>query len=245
MKLLEKELKQSAVTSGEAGIDFFLKQIDREHNLSVLERVGMGDMKDNIEKAQEIASKGKLPDHTYHISQILRIAQKYHLRFDHTSRYIGGLPEDFYQAVGHFLETNEITKCEVGRASSPTFLPAFYILAPKENFKPIPVDKDPLLFMQVSDDTFKLVHQWGADITWVRAFKSWYTDNAPNLIKVWVTGVPIFLFLAVYTENLGFLFGVLASVVMTFLSIIVNQNVVYWDEGQMIRVYPLKKNAKE
>lgn len=242
MKLLEKELKQSAVTSGEADIDFFLKQLDRDHNLSVLERVGMGEMKGKIEKAQEIASKGKLPDHTYHISQIRRIAEKYDLRFDHTSQYIGGLPEDFYQAVGHFLETNEITKCEVGSGFGATTLPAFYILAPKENFKPIPVNKDPLLFMQVSDDTFKLVHQWGADITWVRAFKTWGDANMRTFALVFLSLIVICLILSVCTREQDYFFGMIAFMAM-FAFCGIRKEVVLDRRETRVQVYPLKKKA--
>jgi hypothetical protein len=45
----------------------------------------------------------------------------------------------------------------------------FKILAPHEVFELKEINADPLLFAQLSDNRFYLIHKWGNDLAWYRA----------------------------------------------------------------------------
>lgn len=170
MKTLEKELNKTPIKlTDDTAVEHFLKEVDRNHDTDILKRVGMTELAVKIEEAKKISGSKLIRGDCYHISQITRVAAKYDLRFDHVSNYIGNIPQDFYKVLGNFLENNEVGTVRVGGfGARKETLPAFFILAPEEAFKPQPKNSDPLLFVQVDEQNYKLVHQWGSDMTFIR-----------------------------------------------------------------------------
>lgn len=87
-------------------------------------------------------------------NEIKELCLNYRLRFLDSKQFKGEIPEEGIRKVK-----------EVQRAVGEP-LNNFMIAAPSERFVLEDCDKDPLLFIQLSDRYFYLVHQWGKDMQW-------------------------------------------------------------------------------
>jgi hypothetical protein len=191
MKTIERALNKAKEESGivsDYQIEELLSETEINHSKDVLQRIGMVELSKNFQKEHKTKKEltGLSNKNVYSLEQIKKVARGYDLKFSHVSEFIGSIPMDFSSVVGNYLENNEPKKCFI-RDDSETRrqqkyatkeAPAFYILAPQEAFqKPVSItelipSKDPLLFAQLTENTFYLVHQWGKDISKLRYFFS-------------------------------------------------------------------------
>ncbi len=116
-------------------------------------------LKDNRDAGTEeiIIAENDL-DNIYSINEIEKICINYRLRFLDSKYFKQEFPYDAIVRINEF-EKRYNTKIK-----------RFKIIAPDKAFDLIDVNQDPLLFAQLSNNTFYLLHQWGKDIVWYRKF---------------------------------------------------------------------------
>lgn len=98
------------------------------------------------------------PDQVYSFSEIERICIRYRLRFLDTKYFKHEFPYDALMQIKEF-EKHYNTKIK-----------RFKIIAPDKAFDLQDCNQDPLLFAQLADGRFYLLHQWGNDLSWYRKF---------------------------------------------------------------------------
>ena len=92
----------------------------------------------------------------FSINEIKNLCLTYRLRFLDSSMFKDEIPKEA------IVKVKNIEK----RLGRKVF--NFKIAAPTERFELIDCEKDPLLFIQLSDKYYYLVHQWGEDLKWYR-----------------------------------------------------------------------------
>lgn len=130
----------------------------------VLSRIGLNDqvkagknLKERVSEKQKQTHKYN-KDRVFHISQIKAICEKYHLRFLSARYYKGIIDEQLPEKITTFeVAYNE--KCSKGTT---------YIVAPKNSFEIERKPKDPLMFYQINDEYYYLIHKWGNDLNILR-----------------------------------------------------------------------------
>lgn len=153
-----------------------------------------------VSRKQEDFSWAALnPENIFTIDEIKTVCVNYRLRFLDSAKFKGEIPHEALTKVKH-LE-NELG-AEVKR---------FKIMAPDARFKLEDCDQDPLLFVELSDRYFYLVHQWGGDLAWYRKFLAWplrsfatLTTTIATLALVFAMLVPTQLIMGESAANSGF-----------------------------------------
>lgn len=97
----------------------------------------------------------------YTIDDIERLCIQYRLRFLDSSKFKGEIP---YEAITKTKELEQNVGVEFSH---------FKIIAPDDRFRLEDCDKDPLLFVRLSDRYYYLIHQWGGDLAWHRKLMVW------------------------------------------------------------------------
>lgn len=123
---------------------------------------------DRIMVSPDNLDKSKL----FSISQIERVCTKYRLRFLKTGYFKNDLP---YEVI--------IKIKEVERRSGKN-LHDFYIMAPAEAFDLQDGNKDPLLFANLGNNNYYLIHKWGNDLAWHRRLWSYPLRNIEALALI-------------------------------------------------------------
>jgi hypothetical protein len=95
------------------------------------------------------------------IKEIKTICLKYNLRFLDSSYFKAPFPYDAISKIKAFEEKYNVK------------IKTFKVVAPAEVFKLEDCNKDPLLFAQLADNRYYLIHQWGNDLAWYRALISY------------------------------------------------------------------------
>jgi hypothetical protein len=131
-----------------------------------------GDVK---RKVNTLLSQTKTFDQArvFHISQIEKLCNKYHLRFLPSVLFKGSIDKDTAGKISQFEIANGT--CIKSWASSTNswgeerhYGGSTYIAAPKGSFELQERPKDPLLFHQINEEYFYLIHKWGTDISLFR-----------------------------------------------------------------------------
>lgn len=113
-------------------------------------------------KRDELVPVGGLDrSRIFHRDAIRELCVRYRLRFLHAGLFKGAIPRQAVQAVRD-LER---------RAGRP--IHGFRIMAPASRFRLCDSEADPLLFVQVAEDRYYLVHRWGHDLAVSRAIAYW------------------------------------------------------------------------
>jgi hypothetical protein len=115
-----------------------------------------------VEQVMDIESideKDKI--NLFTLKQIKNICLKYNLRFLDSSYFKSNFP---YEAI---------SKIKAFESKYNVKVKNFKIIAPAEVFKLEDCNKDPLLFAQLADNRYYLIHQWGNDLAWYRALISY------------------------------------------------------------------------
>jgi hypothetical protein len=92
---------------------------------------------------------------------IKQLCIQYRLRFLDASKFKGDIP---FEAVTKTKDLEQRVGVEFTH---------FKIVAPDDRFRLEDCDKDPLLFIRLSDRYYYLVHQWGNDMKWYRKLLVW------------------------------------------------------------------------
>ncbi len=129
------------------------------------------------------------PSSIFSSEDIRKTCIQYRLRFLDSKKFKGEIP---YEAI---LKLKALEK-EHGVALSE-----FKIMAPDSRFQLEDCDKDPLLFVKLSDRYYYLVHQWGGDLAWYRKIIMWPLQSFTTLALT-VAAISLVLSLLVPTELL-------------------------------------------
>lgn len=127
------------------------------------------------------------PERIFNVKEIRETSVKYRLRFLDTKHFKGEIP---YEAKA------EIKRLEKALGAELT---DFKLMAPGERFTLTDCDKDPLLFLKLSDNYYYLIHQWGNDMAWHRKWMFWPLRSLTTL-GISVATVSMLLALLVPTE---------------------------------------------
>jgi hypothetical protein len=104
---------------------------------------------------------GSDKENIFTLNQIKAICLKYNLRFLDSSYFKSEFP---YEAI---------SKIKAFESNYNVKINNFKVIAPAELFKLQDCNKDPLLFAQLADNRYYLIHQWGSDLAWYRALVSY------------------------------------------------------------------------
>lgn len=142
------------------------KKADEE----VMNRLGGSDGDGEDEGEGEGEGKGErraldlgmlLEEDIYSIDEIKAICIRYRLRFLNTKYFRREFPYEAVQKI-KALETLSGVKIE-----------KFRIIAPGEAFNLEDANKDPMLFTELADGRYYLLHKWGKDLSWSRKVLTW------------------------------------------------------------------------
>jgi hypothetical protein len=97
----------------------------------------------------------------YTIDDIRTVCIRYRLRFLDTRYFKREFP---YKAL---------VKIKTLERASEIKIEKFKIIAPSEAFDLEDTNKDPLLFAELSDGKYYLLHKWGKDLSWYRRIITW------------------------------------------------------------------------
>lgn len=131
--------------------DVLNEEVYSEYNIRA--RVGNSNCSNTL---PQMKIKSLDEERLFSIDEIRKICIKYRLRFLDSALFKGELP---HEAVAKIKELEKVHGC---------VLQNFKIVAPSEMFRLEDCDKDPLLFVQLDNGIYYLVHHWGADLSWHR-----------------------------------------------------------------------------
>ncbi|HEY6161069.1 MAG TPA: hypothetical protein VI112_07595 [Bacteroidia bacterium] len=114
------------------------------------------------------------------LGQIKKVCVEYRLRFLDTKQFKGEYP---YEAL---LKIKQFESKYGARTQQ------FMVMAPSRMFRLLDPDKDPLLFANIGNGNYYLVHQWGNDLAWYRKILSWPMQNMRNLL-ISILGLTLFV----------------------------------------------------
>lgn len=136
-----------------------------EEDLKILSKLGM-DHNIKIAKQKQEDSKyfnGFDNSRIFHISEIEKICAKYGLRFLSSKLYKGTIDPLLPSKIKEFNKEYKGKYSQEFINSENSF-----IMAPKNSFILQPIPKDPLFFVELTDDHYYLVHKWGNDLSRLR-----------------------------------------------------------------------------
>jgi len=101
---------------------------------------------------------------------IKKISIRYRLRFLDTSYFKSEYPYTAIPEIKSFERKYDVK------------IKSFRIMAPAEAFDLENINKDPVLFAQLSNNSFYLLHQWGRDLSWHRKILYWPMQSFKNFL---------------------------------------------------------------
>ena len=117
---------------------------------------------DRLKKTEHSNATSTLPNLNsnliFSINQIEKICVTYHLRFLDSQYFKSEFPYEAIMAIKKFEKENSFT------------ITNFKIIAPSSVFDLKDVNQDPLLFAQLPNNKYYLLHQWGNDLKWYRKY---------------------------------------------------------------------------
>lgn len=128
------------------------KKLDED----VLNRLKASDESKQVSALKEID-----PKNIYSLKTIEKVCIRYRLRFLDTKYFKPEFPYDAVMKIRAIERANEIR------------IERFKIIAPGEAFNLEDVNKDPLLFAELADGHYYLLHKWGKDLSWIRKIIAW------------------------------------------------------------------------
>ncbi|MEO8086945.1 MAG: hypothetical protein ABI763_09005 [Bacteroidota bacterium] len=121
------------------------------------------DDSDEMDLSLRIVEQDK--DCIFSLSEIKNTCIRYRLRFLKSSHFKAAFP---YEALMQIKEFEKKYGVEISN---------FKIIAPDHAFELQNINKDPLLFAQLNDDSFFLLHKWGTDLAWYKKFLFYPVQN--------------------------------------------------------------------
>ncbi|MEQ8907858.1 MAG: hypothetical protein RIC95_01585 [Vicingaceae bacterium] len=149
-KELQKQKKQAASKNLLSEVNELLEQAQNQDQ-RVLDHL-------QAEGFDFILHEQRLDDnHIYSHEQIRKLCIKYRLRFLDSSVFKGEIP---YEAIAKIKQLEK-------ELEQP--LKNFKVVAPKELFKLEDKDSDPLLFLELANGRYYLIHKWGGELNRFRS----------------------------------------------------------------------------
>ena len=138
----------------------------------------------------------------FYLDDVRKVCMDYGMRMLPAHLYRGPLDPMFGPKVKNFQRQHQLSDEEVEEN--------FFIMAPPEAFelekrqRPV-LDLDPVLLYKVNDHFFKLVHQWGSDLSVFRYVSSWKNRDLWNMTVHWflMTFMVTMLLLGFFVDGLG------------------------------------------
>ncbi|HXC03791.1 MAG TPA: hypothetical protein VNZ86_03515 [Bacteroidia bacterium] len=159
--LRKRQLQHGAVHSLLSDVKNILKHSE-EKDKQVLARLTTP----NYTKPVPVSLRNYDPQRLFSKEEIHEICSRYRLRFLDSSYFKNEFPYDALAEINRFEKENGLT------------VEKFKIIAPPHLFKlEDRCKKDPLLFAQVGENSFYLLHQWGHDLAWYREWLVWPLKN--------------------------------------------------------------------
>jgi len=122
----------------------------------------------------------------FSLEEIKNTCISYKMRFLDSSLYKGEIP---YEAVSKIKEMQR---------KSETAIKKFKIMAPARLFKLADADADPMLFAELANGKYYLIHKWGTDMKWHRRILAFPTQSFQNLV---ITLIAFSAIVALITPN--------------------------------------------
>ena len=126
--------------------------------------------KENLKESTKIKIENIDTKRVFSTDTIKKICIRYRLRFLDTSLFRSDFPSTAIVEIKAFEKKYNVQ------------IKSFKIMAPAKAFHLENINKDPLLFAKLNDNTYFLIHQWGQDLSWHRKIFSWPLQNFKNLI---------------------------------------------------------------
>ena len=164
----ENRLLDEAKTLLEQG-----KKLDED----LIQRLRSSDESKKLTRLEEI-----YPENIYTIETIEKICIRYRLRFLDTKYFKPQFPYDALMKIKTIERTNGIR------------IEKFRIIAPGEAFNLEDVNKDPLLFAELADGRYYLLHKWGKDLSWFRRVYTWPLQNLSTFFFTLVAVCAVIVF---------------------------------------------------
>ena len=108
-------------------------------------------------------------DKLFSIDEIEKVCVKYRLRFLKTGFHKNNFP---YEVISKIKEAEK---------RSGEQLKDFYLAAPAQAFNLMDRNKDPLLFANLGNNKYYLIHKWGTDLAWHRRIWTFPLRNLETL----------------------------------------------------------------
>jgi hypothetical protein len=157
-----------------SGINIFTELLDEKEKQAAVLKEAESILQQDSFYDQEIADRLKnkkvaesalinVPDNNllFTSKEIRRICIRYRLRFLDSTHFKSEFPYDAIASIKAF-EKHTGKKIE-----------NFRIVAPHQAFNLEDINKDPLLFAEIGQGKYYLLHKWGKDLAWYRRFLSW------------------------------------------------------------------------
>ena len=150
---IKEELKKTQYSKEKSIIDIFNNQLDSDYNQekNIIKNISNCNIKSSYADLHDYN-----PEDLYELENIKQIAIKYRLRFLPTKYFKNEIPQEAIFKIKSLEKLNNTT------------IKQYYILSPSENFDLEDVNKDPLLFVPLTNGKFLLIHKWGTDLRWYK-----------------------------------------------------------------------------
>lgn len=184
-KILEKESYVPDIVESVTKLLEYDDQKDRQ----MLKHLGIdtqiqiaSDMRNKKLTLENLNSKFK--GDIFHIDVIKNLCINYRLRFLRSNNYRGGvdlkLPtiiRDYSQEIGEDLTNPGLLSTRFFIMAPPEAFQLEKVIVPKQLKNP-----DPVLFYQVDDDHYRMIHKWGSDFSIFRAISGYRWKSEGNYI---------------------------------------------------------------
>src|SRR5690348_266795 len=187
----------------------------------VLQRIGLNqtlkegkNIKNRINRNSE-QTKAFNQERVFHISQIEGICKKYRLRFLPIHRYRGVIDSELPNKISNF-EIAYNLKCTKYNTR---------IVAPMRSFELEKKPKDPLMFYEINEEYFYLIHKWGNNLSSTRAI----LPILENGLFLWLSIPSICSLLFFINFNVG-----ITITTLSFALISMVETISYASEGKFI-----------
>ena len=161
-----------------------------EEDVKTLARLGIDH---SIKRKEELSRIMRLrsvlnPERIFSGNDIKTLCVRYGVRFLPVSYFKGEVDAQLPSKVKEFeaayrnAQTVEENKSSSYRLDKDPYrrnesVNSYMICAPEESFRLTAKPRDPLMFYQIDEDSYYLVHKWGNDISSFRAVKAWMYKN--------------------------------------------------------------------
>jgi hypothetical protein len=109
-------------------------------------------------------------ENLFSMDEIKQICIRYRLRFLDSTFFKSKYPYDAIVRIKAFEKKYGVK------------FTSFHLIAPSQAFNLENINKDPLLFARINNNTFYLLHQWGYDMKWTRKIISWPLQSLRTLL---------------------------------------------------------------